>query len=173
MHGRGMLIAAPRRGSFVRRFTLDDVDGIFAFRIPLERFIVGEAVALMQEPDIARLKALLADMTRQADDGDILMLRRSDMLFHAELSRLSGNRHAIQAFDTLSTEIMMLLATPHAPVESPQDSARSHLPIIDALATRSVGAVKSAMERHLREAWDVMRRIYAGRLAGHDTELAA
>lgn len=162
---RGMLIAAPRRGSFVRRFTLEDVDAIFSFRLPLELFIVERAVEVVQLSDIARLTELLATMGQDADRGDILELRRKDKLFHMELAHLSGNRHAIQAFANLSTEMMMLLTTSHTHVESPHASVTSHLPIIDALTRRSKPAARSAMKRHLREAWDIMLQLYADRPA--------
>lgn len=170
---RGMLIAAPRRGSFVRRFTLEDVNAIFSFRLPLELFIVERAVEVVQQSDIARLTDLLATMRQDADRGDILKLRRKDTMFHMELARLSGNRHAIHAFANLATEMMMLLTTFHTHVESPHASVASHLPIIDALTARSKPAARSVMKRHLREAWDIMLQLHADRPADGHGSLAA
>ena len=118
LHERGMLIAAPRRGSFVRRFTIDDVNEIFSFRMTLERFTVQAAVEAMRASDMTRLDQLFGEMTRLADQGNVHAVRKGDMLLHGEIARISCNRHAINAFENLSTEVLMLMTIPHAQVES-------------------------------------------------------
>lgn len=165
LHERGMLIAAPRRGSFVRRFTIDDVNEIFSFRTALERFTVQAAVKAAGQPDMARLSGLFEDMVHSAERDDVHSVRKSDMLFHAEIARISGNRHAINAFETLSTEILMLMTIPHQQVESLQASAADHAPLLEAFRARSPSAARHEIGRHLRNAWILMLQLYASRPA--------
>lgn len=173
LHERGMLIAVPRRGSFVRRFTTDDVNEIFSFRMILERFTVQAAAGAMWGGDMEVLTGLFDATMRLADEGDVHAVRKHDMLMHAEIARVSGNRHAMNAFENLSTEVLMLMTIPHEQVESLQASVADHLPIIDALRTGSQAAAMLAMEQHLRVAWALLSRVYAGRSTDDHVENAA
>ena len=82
---------------------------MFSFRAALERFTVQAAVKVVGEPDMACLARLFEDMMQWAEQGDTHSTRKGDMLFHAEIARISGNRHAISAFENISTEILMLM----------------------------------------------------------------
>ena len=112
---------------------------------------------------------------RLAGQGDVHAVRRHDMMFHTEIARVSRNRHAINSFENLSTEILMLMTIPHAQVESLAASAADHRPLLDALRERSGSAathaiptttltsVAPAIQVHLRSAWTLMLKLYSGR----------
>ena len=161
LHERGVLIAVPRRGSFVRRFTTLDVNELFSFRMSLERFTIAAAVDTARPADLARLADIVTDMTQTAKIGDVHAVRKGDMLFHAEIARISRNRHAINAFENLATDVLILMTIPHAQVISLKASAADHLPLLEALRLRSKPAARDAIDQHLRAAWDLMLRLYA------------
>ncbi len=80
-------------------------------------------------------------------------------------SRISGNRHAANAFENLSTEILMLMTIPRRQVESLQASAADHAPILEAFRARSPSTARHEIDCHLRNAWSLMLLLYASRPA--------
>lgn len=102
---------------------------------------------------------------RFAERGDTHSTRKGDMLFHAGIARISGNRHAINAFENFSTEILMLMTIPHEPVGSLQAAAADHAPILEAFKAQSPGAARHGIDRHPRRAWSLMPRLHASRPA--------
>ncbi len=156
---RGFLIAVPRRGHFMRRFTLDDVNDFFSFRICVESFAVRQALPKLTDSDRNALKALFERMMQAAKAGHLTRLRQADLALHRRLCELSRNRQTVRAHEGIDAEMQMLIASVGIEQESPLETAMGHVPLIEAILKGDVDEAVAAMERHLKETWyNVLQR---------------
>lgn len=164
---RGFLVAAPRRGHFMRRFTPQDVDDVFSFRICVESFAIRQALPQMQTADAEELSRLVERMIAAARRGRLSELHQADMALHRRICELSRNRQTLRAHEGIDTEVQMLIAFVDLEHETPMQSALSHVPIVEAAASGDVERTVAAMEVHLRGTWARVLEIY------RDADLAA
>ncbi|WP_162501407.1 GntR family transcriptional regulator [Methylobacterium crusticola] len=162
---RGFLVSAPRRGHFLRRFTPQDVDDVFSFRICVESFAVRQALPRMRPGDHDDLARLVERMVAAARGGRLADLHQADMALHRRICELSGNRQTLRAHEGIDTEVQMLIAYVDLEREPPMHSALAHLPVVEALASGDVERAVAAMRHHLETTWAFVHRMYgrAGR----------
>lgn len=153
----GLVEVRPRRGTFVTEFTTRDYAETLDIRRALEVLACETIVVHATEADIADLRLLVQQMETSvmgADDA-AEAARIHDAMnleFHTRLVTLSRNRRLIATYGDLRAHIKIARAHVDAtgwqsrvPIET-----REHLSIIDALASRDVAALKSALDTHLR-----------------------
>lgn len=159
---RGLLVAHPRRGFFVRSFSRSEVDDLFALRLIVERHAAGEVA--MQDADAAvdELELHMEEMGRAAADGDSQAFVDADMAFHRTICRRSGNARLVKLFDELAEEMRVILRTVGELDEDKQRLVRSHVPILDAIRSRDAQSAREAMAFHVGTACSEVRRLFEG-----------
>jgi DNA-binding GntR family transcriptional regulator len=169
---RGFLVAVPRRGHFMRMFTPRDVKDVFSFRICVESFAIREALPLMRQADHDGLRRIVDRMISAAKAGRLTELRQADVALHRRICELSQNRQTLRAHEGIDTEVQMLIASVDLDHETPMQSALTHVPIIEAMATGDIEKSVAAMEFHLKATWECILRIYeeADAAAQHNSD---
>lgn len=157
----GLLVAMPRRGAFLRSFTIEDVDDIFSFRVCLECFAARQAVEQLTPADCDAFDGLIAQMEEAAERDDRVAVQQLDLRFHRRLCELSGNRQTLRAYDMLRTELQMLIAAVDMASGSLQDSVLSHVPIAKAVRAGKEDVLVAAIETHIAWPWQLARQHYA------------
>lgn len=150
---RGFLVAAPRRGHFMRSFTAADIDDIFSFRICVETFALRLAMPKMRLTERREFVAIFEGMLAAAQDGRLAELQQADMTLHRRICELSSNRQALRAHEGIDTEVQMLMASVDLAQESPLQSALIHRPLVLAIEAGDIEAAVLALEQHLRATW--------------------
>lgn len=157
---RGFLVSAPRRGHFLRRFSPQDVNDVFSFRICVESFAIRQALPLMTAADHKELRKILDRMIASARSKRLIDLQQQDLRLHRRICELSQNRQTLRAHEGIDTEIQMLIASVDLKHETPMYSAMCHAPIIEAMATGNVDESVAAMEDHLRTTWSAVLKLH-------------
>ena len=150
---RGLLVAVPRKGTFVRTFLHSDIDEIFSFRIVVERFAMEQALPQMTDADIDRIAGFVDAMVAAANANDEIALVENDLAFHLEICRLSKNRQTLHAFTNIQAEVQMLITMAERQFESQMAAAVDHWPIVEALRTRNPQKAMDAIRDHIRDSW--------------------
>lgn len=130
---KGFLVARPRRGAELRTFTAQDVEDIFSFRACVEQFALAQAMAVMNDDERAEFPALVEEMSAAASRGDVAAMQNLDMRFHRRICELSRNRVTLRAFETIETEVGMLIASVDLATEPLDASAALHRPLAEAI----------------------------------------
>ncbi len=164
---RGLLVAHPRRGFFVRDFSLEEIDEIYGLRIVLERYAGELACARATAEDLDRLAAQLDLLRRLADAGEVAELVEQDLRFHQSLCALSGNRRLCRLFNDLAGEVRMIIALIGQVYDDPHRIAETHAPLLESLAARDADRLDAEIDHHIRVAWHEVRRFFAERGAPH------
>lgn len=157
---RGLLIAIPHKGTFVRHFDLDDVNDIFTFRICIESAAIRAALPRMSDADLAGLAGIVDAMVAAAEAGNERVLVESDIAFHNRICELSGSRHIARAFGDIYAEVRMLITLVEHRFDSLHAAAIDHWPVVEAMKTRDPDKSVTAMVIHIEDAWQRIVKAY-------------
>lgn len=157
---RGLLVAVPRKGTFVRTFLHSDIDEIFSFRVVVERFAMEQALPQMTDADIDRIAGFVDSMVAAANANDEIALVENDLAFHLEICRLSKNRQTLHAFTNIQAEVQMLITMAERQFESQMAAAVDHWPVVEALRTRNPQKAMDAIRDHIRDSWRHLLEAY-------------
>ncbi len=160
---RGFLVTIPYRGTFVREFTIDDVDDVFEFRKEIEIFALKKALPRVTDADLALLGNAVANMLAAAENDDGESLVENDLRFHQLLVELGGNHRSLRSFRDLFSEICMLVAFVDHTFDSLHHAAADHIPILEALKSRDIKRSIAALDEHLDDAHRRLQGIYNNR----------
>lgn len=149
----GLLVGAVNQGVFVREMTLDDARQLYEVRGVLSGLIGRLASQYIDEPSLARLEALVADMECAADRNDLSGYYELNLQFHDLL--LQQARNTVLAGMYLSTVNQTHLFRRRGLVHkgSLEASNAEHRIIVQALRARDPQACARALEAHVAQGW--------------------
>jgi len=160
---RGLLVAHPRRGFFVRDFALEEIDDVYGLRIVLETYAAELACARATAADLDRLHARLTRLRALAEEGAATALVEADLRFHLDVCEVSGNRRLLSLFTDLAGEVRMIIALIGQLYDDPARIAETHAPLLQALAARDRDRLRAEVDHHIRVAWTEVRGFFAAR----------
>ncbi len=151
LEAQGIVESAPHRGTYVTLFGEERVMQICQVRIALERLAIADAVPRLQaDPQpLAILDAIIARMEHAAARLDWIEVSRSDLDFHREICRISGNEIVAKLWESLSRHVFIVFGHEirdegDAAVLGPQ-----HQRIRDLLKSGDIDALSNEIGRHI------------------------
>ena len=153
----GLVELEPHRGARVRRVALAEAVEILQARAALEGLAVRQAAARATPEDVDDLRAILAEMRRLLDAGDLLAASDANALLHDRLRRIGGHATANRLISELRSQLVRFeYRTILVPGRS-QRSLAEHTAIVDAVAAGDPDAAEAAMRVHLSHVGDALR----------------
>lgn len=163
----GMVMERPRYGYFVREFEAKDLVDVYNLLGALEtlavRLIVRRRVLL------GPLERLVDEMTRAAEEEDLLGVVDAEVHFHEELCAAAGNYHLSTAFRSVSGLTRMALTMDDAAYEDLRDVAAEHVPLLNTIRSGSEERAVSAILSHTRAS--VFNGAVMARLGGNPADV--
>ncbi len=104
---QGFLRRVANTGTYVTKFTAEEVRDLFALRIEMELLAFQWAKARVTETDLAALEAILARLVAAGESSDRRKFWEIDFEFHYACWRLSGNKFLAENLE----RILMPLST--------------------------------------------------------------
>jgi len=152
----GLVSLVPRRGCFVRKLELAELNDLFPVMAVLEGLCAREAVHHLDEAQLAELERLHAQLETEAAAGDIDAYYETNFVFHKAVEDLSGNR-CLQRVITDLRKVLRLAR--HAQLTLPgrlQQSLQEHRRIMAAFRRRDADEVDRCMQDHLKQQWQAL-----------------
>ena len=153
----GLVALEPHRGARVRLVALSEAVEILEARAVLEGLAVRRAAANATETDIVDLRAILAEMRRLLDGGDLLNASDANAILHKRLLQMGGHATANRLISGLRSQLVRF---EYRTILVPGRSERSlaeHTAIVDAVAGGDPEAAETAMRTHLSHVADALR----------------
>jgi DNA-binding GntR family transcriptional regulator len=145
----GFLVRESGRSARVRQFSRDDVTDIFRVR----RLIEFEAVAsVCRGGNTAGVAASLDKFADVKDDGDWESAAQADMAFHSAVVAAASSPRLSSLFQTISTEIRLLMALLRAHYPRISTLRDEHLELLNALDARDADLALRLWTVHLEDA---------------------
>lgn len=105
----GLIVSYPHRGSFVRDFTVQDVDDIFSMRTTLENFAGECIIQKLGEDDYRYLETLIERQRTGIVAGDFKTVRSIDVNFHQYIVDKSEHELLIRNWRQIVAQIAAVL----------------------------------------------------------------
>ncbi len=156
----GFVQRVPYRGTYVTKFSRQDVDDIFRLRAELEGIAAAWANARAASDDIAALREIVAKMRESALAVDLTEFYEHDLAFHRKIWEIAGNQYLIGALERVVSPLFafFLMKTPRLR-GTYEASASSHGLLVDALEKGPPETVRAMMHDALTRFqgdWDAM-----------------
>ncbi|GEL21965.1 GntR family transcriptional regulator [Pseudonocardia sulfidoxydans NBRC 16205] len=147
LHDQGLVVHLPRTGTIVRRLSPDEITGIYDVRAALEgRAAVAISLSDDWEQHSDRLEQLVDEMHR-ARDKPFLARLQTDLEFHRQLCRLSGNETLARTWEHLVTQMSSVHSGMGESVVLPLMGAEDHLVFVDAIRSRDPAFIQRTIDR--------------------------
>jgi GntR family transcriptional regulator, gluconate operon transcriptional repressor len=156
LRAEGLVKEEPNRGTFVVRLSGTDVRDIFELREALETMAVRLLVDRGRESELRELRKLLDQLETAAGNGDVRAVSRADLALHEAICRLSGNARLHAAFTRDFPTMLGLIRIDDQLYPSLETMAREHRPILDAVGQRDADLAVTHLQKHIREASDLV-----------------
>jgi DNA-binding GntR family transcriptional regulator len=156
----GLLEHLPRRGCRVATITMEELEEFASVRELLEQFVAVRVQRQLTPEREAELRALTDQMTAAAAAGDGSEVLRLDERFHERLWSLADHKLLSELASQLRSRLNGFLYAATRSLEGAEleAHARTHVELLDAIASRRTGRAKTATSRHIRTAMDRIRR---------------
>ena len=144
----GIMIALPRRGFQVKKFSHKEVQDIFECRIMLETFAAPQAIKNF--PNHPEVKEEMRDTMQQLssiDPHDYVGITHLEQRFHGCVIRLSENEKLLDLYNILfgaGFSFFVYMASYH-----PHKAQAEHQDMFRALETQDVDLLVSTLKEHL------------------------
>jgi len=157
----GFLTFKPNSGSFVRNWTMEEIDEIFQLRTLVESEVAAQAALRISDVQIAELEAVqnaLEESTGNLHFDGVSKTSQFNWEFHRLVAHACGNGRLIKMMaDAIELPIVQRTFTRYSPSEM-RRSHHHHRELIDALHAKDPDWARAVMHCHISSARAVMAR---------------
>ena len=146
LESEGLITIIPRRGAFVRDFSIQDVEEIFELREALEPLVIRNLT--LNSKLVAQLQKCVRAATNYRKENNKINYIREDAAFHSILAQASNNMRLKKILENMHNQMLILRSrtfelTSHS-------SIQQHLAVLNALSKRQVETAEQMMAEHIR-----------------------
>lgn len=144
----GLLIAAPHRGTFVRRLNEEEAAELQEVRLALETAAACRLAHHWTPATKAKLEERLDRLRGLHLDNSTLAERMSaDLAFHEAICEASGNETLLETWRSLIGRITMMVLNVGENRMSQLQDADAHLPLLEAIASGDEKIIRETFAR--------------------------
>lgn len=145
LQAEGLLRIEPRRGAFLRRFSIKEVKDLYDLRETLEVYAVS--LASITPQDITDLRASVERTRHFIETDDKIGHIEEDMVFHGIIAAASGNGELCRVLKNLQNQIWLCRCKTYN--LSSSTTVDAHQTIVDELSTGDRKGAQLAMRNHI------------------------
>lgn len=159
LESRGLVRMVANRGPIVAVLTLQETQELYEVRAALEGLAGELFAARATDAQVRKLREHVDEITRRANNGEIVDLPSVKDGFYELLFEGAGNSVARQMLDTIHSRITLLRRTTLSRPDRAIVMASELDEIMDAIEAREPEATRRACVRHIRMATTVALEI--------------
>ena len=144
--------AKPRRGFYVRLFTMQEMVSIFELREVLEGLAARRAAVNITDDQITRLEQFFDPFKNDTDITDLKTYAREDRLFHSFVTEVGAKeflKSILQTYNIITFSYQVVSS--EGLIRSPNETIHEHLDIVDALGRRNAQKSEELMRYHFKQ----------------------
>jgi DNA-binding GntR family transcriptional regulator len=155
--------AKPRRGFYVRLFTIQEMVSIFELREVLEGLAARRAAAHIDSAQISQLQNFFEPFSKAAAITDLKAYAREDRRFHSFVTEVGAKeflKSILQTYNIISFSYQVVSS--EGLVRSPDETITEHLAIIEAICQKDPGNAEELMRAHFKRSIARLKEEVAG-----------
>jgi DNA-binding GntR family transcriptional regulator len=134
LQGQGFVRRVTNTGTFVTKFSAEEVHQLYTLRIELEALAFEWARPRVSASDLAALKELVDDLVEAGEAGLRREFLERDFIFHKRCWELSGNTYLVDTLERLMAPLFaFVVLASRVPLTGAM--AREHYALVDALGS--------------------------------------
>ena len=151
---QGLVEILPRRGTFVKRITRQDIEENFPVRAILEGLAARLAYENLRDKDINEMEEVIEYMEEAVQRKDFIDYAKNHIVFHEIFINASGNETLIALLRTLRMHTLWHRYTHHYYKEDFSNSLKIHQKIMDLFKEKKVPAkeIEGVVRQHIEVA---------------------
>jgi len=151
--------AKPRRGYFVRFFSIQEMVSIFELREVLEGLAARRAARLITDPQIDQLNEFFRQFNPSADISDVKAYSKEDRSFHNFIVDVAAReflKNILLTYNIISFSYQVISS--EGLVRPPNETIHEHLSVIEAISNRDSDAAENLMRLHFKKTIATLKR---------------
>ncbi len=132
LQGQGLVRGVTNTGTFVTKFSAEEVRQLCTLRVELEVLALEWARSRVSASDLAGLKALVDDLVQAGEAGVRREFLERDFIFHKRCWELSGNTYLTDTLERLMAPLFAFVVLGSS-VPMTGATAWEHYALVDAL----------------------------------------
>ncbi|MGB3210407.1 MAG: GntR family transcriptional regulator [Desulforhopalus sp.] len=141
----------PRRGFFVRLFTIEEMISIFEIREVLEGLSARRAAKHITAKDAKALRLIFKDFLDVDDITDLQAYAKADKQFHVFISEIGSKEFLTTILQTLNIITLAYQnVTSEGLIREPNETIKDHMKIVDAVCNHDPELAEHLMRDHLK-----------------------
>jgi len=157
----GQLTYIPRRGYFVTRLSVSDLDEIYGLRATLEPLAIRGALPQLDEDDFGRLEAAAKECAEAAATGDVSTELAANRSFHFGFMEAPGQEHLMRLITMLWDSTEAYRALYYNFPDERQAAVVAHEEMLVAVRNRDVELLVALQQSHRDRALILLRGVLA------------
>ena len=144
--------AKPRRGYFVRFFSMQEMVSIFELREVLEGLAARRAARHITDPQIDQLNKFFEKFNPAHDISDYKTYSKEDRSFHSFVIDVGAReflKSILQTYNIISFSYQVVSS--EGLVRPPNETIHEHLSVITAISDRDSEAAENLMRQHFKK----------------------
>ncbi len=156
--------AKPRRGFFVRLFTIQEMVSIFELREVLEGLAARRAADHITDAQVREMDGFFAPFKDAGRVTDLKTYAREDRRFHNFVTEVGAKeflKSILQTYNIISFSYQVVSS--EGLIRSPDETIQEHLSIISAIRSRNGEMAEQLMRAHFQKSLSRLKEEVAGR----------
>lgn len=146
-----LVVTKPRRGFYVRLFSLEELVSIFEIREVLEGLSARRTAKIINDQQIRRLNGIFKPFLAAADITDFEGYSRADRQFHNFIAQISSKEFLSSILRTFNmVSLAYLYPSKEGLIRTPNETIKEHLEIVEAICRHDPEAAENSMRQHLQ-----------------------
>jgi DNA-binding GntR family transcriptional regulator len=149
MEKEKLVEAKPRRGFFVRLFTVQEMVSIFELREVLEGLAARRAAICITDNQINKLSSFFKQFSSPIDYSRYKAYANEDKQFHSFVTEVGSKeflKSILQTYNIISFSYQVISS--EGLVRPPDETIHEHLALIDAICSRAPDDAETLMRQH-------------------------
>lgn len=144
--GENIIIQVPRKGFFVREFSIEEMCDIFAIRAGVEGIAARLCCESASDEEVRELSSMFSIFHLPLDEEQTKAYRNIDTFFHKKIVQYARNSYIAQ---TLKLTEFQAKSNTKGLVRPPEVTFAEHMRIAEALSVRDGNKAQEEMINHL------------------------
>lgn len=153
----GMIVTVPRRGYFVKTFSVGELRQMFAVRGLLEGYAAEQAASHASPAQTEHLFQLAAVTYVRNDKASYLTYVANNIAFHLGVAAASGNPELVRHLDDVLYRVELAI-TDDLSRADPADAQRDHQELVEYIAAGDAILARRSAERQVQSTLDRLLR---------------
>lgn len=147
LEAAGWVQSQPRRGTYVRPLSRDELRETFEMRRLLEPYSAGLAAERRSEAQLGALKELLSRSAAALKAGDVIALTETNSRFHSILGDAAGNKMLSESIAKLESQLRRYFVS--VEWQQRRESMAQHKAVFEAIRDRDVKLAEQLTRAHI------------------------